>query len=134
MITIHYDARGHLVAPLVQDGTSVDGPVTGLLPGATGQLTFDEATNPGALAGLGADWGAHTVVAGALQRGGVAVALAPDSASASERADMLASGQQALDSLTTYLGLASPTAAQTTQVVKLLCRIARYLLRRALAS
>lgn len=57
-------------------------------PGATQAVAFDTDTNPTLALALLADWDAHRVVSGTLQRNGQTVAIAPESPATIDRANV----------------------------------------------
>ena len=124
MATLHYNAQGAILRRLLtpdQEAAWPDPPA-----GAVGALQFDEDTNPGVAARLRADSTPFAVVGGALQEAGAPVTLAADGNDRTQRQqlDTWAAATQ------TYLGLNTPTAAQTTAQVQRNARALAFVLRR----
>lgn len=126
VITLYYDASGLLIAPLYQDGRSANGPDSGSVAGGAGSVTFDETTNAALLVDLNAAWGHYTVSAGALLKDGVTVTIAAPSATTTQNQQVQDQAQQVVNDITTYLGLSSPTNAQTLALIRELARYVRY--------
>lgn len=94
------------------------------IPADATVIEFDAETNVALAAALDTDWNSLSVVNGAVQRDGQPVAVQSDGAVLAERKAVT----NAVQSLRDYRALASPSAAQTTAVVKLLCRVAIWIL------
>lgn len=108
-----------LGSPEIPPSINADGP--------TSELSIDPESNAALVADIGVDSTRYRLVAGVLSKDGVTVTLAPDS----ENETVRKQAQQTVSDLTTYLGLANPTNAQNSAVLKTLARAVRYLIRRA---
>ncbi len=88
-------------------------------PGTVESLEIDPATNPQLAKSLATSTDGWSLVKGQLSFKGELVQVAPASKAVSERASAL----QLAQALDAYLGLLSPTAAQTTAAVKVIARL-----------
>lgn len=88
-------------------------------------LEFDAETNPTVLPAIAADHNGHRLTAGVLTHNGVAYTISPPSEDEVVRQQVAASTQQLRD----YLALSNPTGAQTAAALKVLIRLALWLLR-----
>lgn len=124
MATITLRARADgLIVQLTRDGAALIPPE----PDAPTQtLSFDDETNAQTAADLIADPLRFRLLAGTLRKDGIAVVIAADGESLQVRA--LAAS--AISDLTTYIGLANPTAAQRLAFERLVARVLRYFIRR----
>lgn len=91
----------------------------------TSSLELDPETNPAVLPAIAADHNGHRLVAGVLSRNGVAYTISPPGEDEAVRLQVAASTQLLRD----YLALATPTGAQTAAALKVLIRLALWLLR-----
>jgi hypothetical protein len=95
-------------------------------PGAaTATLSFDEATNQALVQDLAASTDSYRLTAGVLSKNGSPVSITAEGPDRQDRAALATIDGE----LAAYISLSSPTASQTVAVVKLLCRVDRFLIR-----
>lgn len=96
MARLWYDAAGAILRVCRDDAEEAR---YGAPPGAAGSVAFDESANAAAIAGLAADWQAHTCSAGTLRRNGSPVALAADDPATTARRQAKTQGAALLAAL-----------------------------------
>lgn len=94
------------------------------IPAGVTVVEFDAATNATLVTALNSNWNSFDLQGGVLRRSGQAVVFAGDSDDEAERKAVVNAVQLMRD----YRALASPTNAQTTAAVKLLCRVLIWIL------
>jgi hypothetical protein len=112
MATLHAETNGVLLrylANATEEARYPDAPV-----GTAATLTIDEATNAALLADLAASTDPYRLVAGVLTKGGVPQVIAADSNETTYRKALATLLQDQRD----YVGVATPTAAQTAAATK----------------
>jgi hypothetical protein len=105
----------------------------GLPPAGPSDLDLDETTNPTLVAALDQDGRSFRLVGGALSRNGQPFTINPPGAAETEKLTP-ANVSAVLDQLQAFRDAASLSNAQRDAAIKLLCRIAQFMIRRLVAG
>lgn len=116
MAKIYADAQGTIVRFLADADQEK---AFGAPPAFASVLDFDESTNAQVVTAIQQDLYGFTLLAGVLSHRGVSVPIAAPSSTYTDRQQM----QTIRDGLTQYMGVATPTLAQTASAVKLIIRL-----------
>jgi hypothetical protein len=110
------DARVQLSPPQNQDPAS--------------PLVFDETTNAGLIAAIQSNPAGTKVVGGVVKINNVNQTVQPDATATTDRKALLTGAANAIATNNTFIGLASPTAAQVAAEVKALAQQNNQLIKR----